>query len=122
MRSLLLDVGTGNDLGGQVKPFAQVVETLWGQSVVKVLPRELSLDITTGAERLARLDDIEVLGIDVRVLGKVVVLLGNENALTKEVLMSVLAVISHLGRDSGRMNIYLVDLFAVGLRNEHRCG
>lgn len=34
MRALLLDVGSGNDLGGQVEPLAQVVETLGGEGVV----------------------------------------------------------------------------------------
>ena len=32
--SLLLDVGSRNDLGGQVKPFPEVVEALGGQGVV----------------------------------------------------------------------------------------
>jgi hypothetical protein len=36
--SLLLDVGSRNDLSGKVKPFAQVVETLRSESVVVVLP------------------------------------------------------------------------------------
>lgn len=34
VRALLLDVGGGNDLGGQVEPLAQVVEALGGQGVV----------------------------------------------------------------------------------------
>lgn len=34
VRALLLDVGSGNDLGGQVEPLAQVVETLGGEGVV----------------------------------------------------------------------------------------
>lgn len=91
VRPLLLDVGGGNDLGGKVKPFAEVVETLGGQRVVVVLPRELSLDIAPRVERLAGLDDEEVLGVDVGVLGEVEVLLGNEHALAEEVL----AVVSH---------------------------
>lgn len=86
MGSLLLDVGGGDDLGGQVKPFAEVVETLGGQSVVVVLPGELSLDIATGGQGLGGLDDEEVLGVDVGVLGKVVVLLGDEYTLAEEVL------------------------------------
>jgi hypothetical protein len=36
--SLLLDVGSRNDLSGKVKPFAKVVETLRCESVVIVLP------------------------------------------------------------------------------------
>jgi hypothetical protein len=38
MRSLLLDVRSWDNLGGQVKPFAEVVETLRSESVVVVLP------------------------------------------------------------------------------------
>jgi hypothetical protein len=37
-RTLLLDVGLGHDLGGQVEPLAEVVETLRGEGVVVVLP------------------------------------------------------------------------------------
>lgn len=84
--ALLLDVGSGNDLGGEVKPFAEVVETLGGQSVVVVLPRELGLDIAAGGERLASLDDEQVLDVDIGVLGEVEVLGGDEHALAEEVL------------------------------------
>ena len=87
--SLLLDVGGRNNLGGKVKPFAEVVETLGGQGVVVVLPRELSLDIAAGSQRLASLDDIEVLGVDVGVLGEVEVLRGDEDTLTEEVLLKL---------------------------------
>lgn len=86
MRSLLLNVGSGNDLSGEVKPFAEVVETLGGQGVVVVLPRELGLDIAARVERLQSLDNEQVLGVDIRVLGKVEVLLGDENTLAEEVL------------------------------------
>ena len=58
MRALLLDVGLGNDLGWEVEPFAEVVETLGGEGVVVPLPRELGLEVTTGGERLASLDDL----------------------------------------------------------------
>lgn len=37
-RALLLDVGLGNNLGGEVEPFAEVVKTLGGEGVVVVLP------------------------------------------------------------------------------------
>lgn len=89
VRSLLLDVGGGNDLSGQVKPFAEVVETLGGQGVVVPLPGELGLDIAARVERLASLDDKEVLGVDVGVLGKVEVLRGHEDTLTEEVLVAI---------------------------------
>jgi len=79
-------VGSGNDLSGEVKPFAEVVETLGGQGVVVVLPRELGLDIAARVERLQSLDNEQVLGVDIGVLGKVEVLLGDEDTLTEEVL------------------------------------
>ena len=92
MGTLLLDVGSWDNLGWEMEPLAQVVETLWGEGVVVVLPRELGLDVTTGGERLAGLDDVQVLGVDVVVLWKVVVLLGDEDTLTEEVLVDLLAV------------------------------
>lgn len=92
VRSLLLDVGSGNDLSGEVKPLAEVVETLGGQGVVVVLPRELSLDIAARVERLHSLDNEQVLGVDIGVLGKVEVLLGDEDTLTEEVLRAKLLV------------------------------
>jgi hypothetical protein len=58
VRALGLDVCLGNDLGGEMKPFAEVVETFWGQSVVVPLPGELGLDIATGIEGLESLDDL----------------------------------------------------------------
>jgi len=98
MAALLLDVRGRHDLSGQVKPFAQVVEALWGESVVVVLPGKLSLQVAPGGERLAGLDDVEVLGVNVAVLGEVEVLLGHQHTLSEEVL---------------------VDLLAIGLGNEH---
>jgi hypothetical protein len=92
VRSLLLDVRSGDNLSGKVEPFAEVVETLRSESVVVVLPRELSLDVAAGGERLASLDDVEVLGVNVVMLWEVVVLLCNEHALTEEVLMDLLSI------------------------------
>ena len=89
---MLLDVGSWDNLGWEMEPLAQVVETLWGEGVVVVLPRELGLDVTTGGKRLAGLDDVQVLGVDVVVLWKVVVLLGDQDTLTEEVLVDLLAV------------------------------
>jgi hypothetical protein len=60
VRTLLLDVGGGDNLGGQVKPLAEVVETLRGQGVVVPLPGELSLKVAAGSERLACLDDLKI--------------------------------------------------------------
>lgn len=53
MGALLLDVRVGHDLSGEVEPFAEVVETLGGEGVVVVLPREAGLDETARGERLA---------------------------------------------------------------------
>jgi hypothetical protein len=89
----LLDVGSGNDLSGEVKPFAEVVETLGGQGVVVVLPRELGLDIAARVERLQSLDNEQVLGVDIGVLGKVEVLLGDEDTLTEEVLTETVSYV-----------------------------
>ena len=58
MRALLLDVCRGNDFSGQVKPFAEVIETFGGQSVVIVLPGELGLEVTAGGQRLASFNDL----------------------------------------------------------------
>lgn len=80
VRTLLLDVGGRNNLSGEVEPFAEVVKTLniirqkiilsynlvfvghktylGGEGVVVVLPRELGLDVATGVQRLASLDDL----------------------------------------------------------------
>lgn len=60
MRPLLLDVGSRDDLGREVKPLPEVVEALGGQGVVVVLPRELGLDVAARGQGLAGLDDIEV--------------------------------------------------------------
>jgi hypothetical protein len=60
VRTLLLDVGGRHNLGGDVEPFAEVVETLGGEGVVVVLPREASLDVAAGGQRLASLDDLFV--------------------------------------------------------------
>lgn len=56
--ALLLDVGGGDNLGGEVQPLAEVVQTLGGEGVVVVLPRELGLDVAAGVQRLASLDDL----------------------------------------------------------------
>lgn len=92
VRSLLLDVGSRDDLSGEVKPLSEVVETLGGQGVVVPLPRELSLDIAAGRKALEGLDYEEVLGVDFGVLGQVVVLGGCENSLPEEVLVNLLSI------------------------------
>lgn len=52
----------------------------------------MSLDVATGSERLAGLDNVEVLGVNVVVLWEVVVLLCDEHTLTEEVLVDLLSV------------------------------
>ena len=81
MRALLLDVRLGHDLSGQVQPFAQVVETLGRQGVVVPLPGELRLEVAARGEGLARLDHVEVAGVDLRVLVAVEVFRSDEDAL-----------------------------------------
>lgn len=56
------------------------------------MPRELSFDITARSERLASLDNIEIFGIDVIMLWKVVVLFRDEYSFTEEILVNLLSV------------------------------
>jgi len=92
VRSLLLDMRCGDNFSGKMEPFAEIVKTLRSESVVVVLPRELSLDVAAGGERLAGLDDEEILSVNVVVLWEVVILLCNEHTLTEEVLVDLLSV------------------------------
>jgi len=81
-------VGCRNDLSGEVEPFAKVVESLGGQGVVVVLPRELGLEVVAGGERLASFDHVEVLGVDLKMLGCIVVFLRDEDSLCKWMAIS----------------------------------
>lgn len=92
MGSLLLDVGSRDNLSGEMEPFAKVIETLGGESVVVVLPAELGLDIAAGGKGLASLDNVKVLGVNIVVLWQVVVLLCDEDTLSEEVLVDLLTV------------------------------
>jgi hypothetical protein len=124
VRALLLDVGLGHDLGGEVQPLAEVVKTLGGEGVVVPLPGELGLEVAAGSQGLASLDDlegycqhcaqfsydllrrityVEVLGVNVTVLGLVEVLLGDEHTLAEEVLVDRLAV--GLGDEPGALSV-----------------
>lgn len=58
MGTLLLDVGGGNNLSGEVEPLAEVVKTFGGEGVVVVLPREPGLDEAAGVKRLQSLNDL----------------------------------------------------------------
>ena len=77
MRALLLDVCRGDDFGGQVKPFAEVIETFGGQSVVIVLPGELGLDEALGGQTLESFDDLGIWNVEVFMFKEVKILLGN---------------------------------------------
>jgi len=92
VRTLGLDVRLGNNLGREVQPFAEVVETLRGKGIVIPLPGELSLDVAAGVEGLEGLDYVKILGFDLLMLGEVVVLLCDDNALAEEVLVDLLAI------------------------------
>jgi hypothetical protein len=69
VRTLGLDVCLGNNLGWEVKPFTEVVETFWGQGVVVPLPRKLGFDIAAGVEGLESLDDLVELLVSVSKVG-----------------------------------------------------
>jgi len=92
-------------LGGKVEVLAEVVNALRGEDILKtkhkrpfsecwksergrtqetyvvVLPREVGSEETPRGQRLASLDDEQVLDIEVLVLGSVEVLLGDEHTL-----------------------------------------
>ena len=60
---------------------------MWWEGNVRVvvpLPGELGLEVTARGQGLASLDDIEVLGVNVAVLGLVEVLLCDEDTLCME--------------------------------------
>lgn len=77
VRPLLLDVSSRDDLGREVQPLPEVVETLRGQGVVVVLPGELGLDVAAGVQGLEGLDDIEVANTDL--VGRLIATGGKTN-------------------------------------------
>jgi hypothetical protein len=54
----LLDVRRGDNLGGEMQPLAEVLETFWSERVVVVLPGELGLEVVARGEGLASFDDL----------------------------------------------------------------
>lgn len=58
MRTLLLDVGSGDDFSGQMKPFTEIVEALRGEGVVIVLPRKAGLEVAARGKGLAGFDHL----------------------------------------------------------------
>lgn len=75
----VLQVGSWDNVFWQVQVVSQEFNTFFGQGVVVVLPRELSLDVTLRGQGLQSLDDIQVLGVNILVLGLVKVLLSDDN-------------------------------------------
>lgn len=137
MGALLLNVGLRNDLSRKVQPLAKVVETLGGEGVVVPLPGELGLEVAAGGQGLASLDDllgrfvrvvsrtlrfakssiaetyVEVLGVNLAVLGQVEVLLGDEHTLAEEVLVDRLAV--GLGDQPGALSVLVIRMLYIGI-------
>ncbi len=58
MGALLFDVGGWDNLGGEMEPFAEIIEAFRSQGVIVPLPRKLGLEIATGCKRLASFDDL----------------------------------------------------------------
>jgi hypothetical protein len=88
MRTLLLDMSSRHNLGRQMEPFTEVVESLGGQRVVVPLPGEPRLEVPSRGQRLAGFDDVEVLGVNFAVLRQVEVFFGDEDALCFAVLLA----------------------------------
>lgn len=58
MATVLLNVGGWDNFRREMEPFAKVVQTLGGQGVVVVLPRELGLKVSARSEGLASFNDL----------------------------------------------------------------
>jgi hypothetical protein len=56
--SLLLDVRCRDDLGGDVEPFAEVVEAFGCEGIVVPLPGKLGFEVAAGGQGLACFDDL----------------------------------------------------------------
>lgn len=93
-------MGRRHDLCREVEPLAKVLNTLISKGVVVPLPRELSLDEALGGEALHRLNDIEVLDLQVLV-NTFKVLLSHADTFLEQVLVDLAPLVSrnqHLGR------------------------
>ncbi len=62
-------------------PLAEVLDTLGGEYVVVPLPGELSLHETLGGKALHGLNDLQVGDVELFVLRRIVVLLGDQDTL-----------------------------------------
>lgn len=87
--------------------------------VVVPLPGELGLEVTARGQRLAGLDDIEVLGVNVAVLGLVEVLLCDENTLCACNQYTVDGDSSGGKKTELTAEEVLVNELTVGLGNQH---
>ena len=67
MRTLLFDMRCGNDLRGEMEPFAEVIKSFGSKGVVIPLPGELGLEITTGGKGLARFDHLRDSALAVKI-------------------------------------------------------
>jgi len=92
MATLLLNMRLRHNLRRQVQPLPQIIQTLGSQGVVVPLPAELRLEVAARGQGLAGLDDVEVLGLDLVVLGQVEVLLRDADTFAEEVFVDLLAV------------------------------
>jgi len=76
-----------HNLRGKVEKVPEVLDTFVGQVPVIMSPGELLGDHSLGFERLTRFDDVEVRdALQLLVLGREVILLGDNDALFEEVL------------------------------------
>lgn len=76
-----MHVSTRNNVFWQVQVLSQIFNTSLSQSVVVVLPRKLSPDVTPRSQGLQSLDNVQVLGVNFIVFWLVEVLLGDNDTL-----------------------------------------
>lgn len=76
-----MHVGARNNVFWQVQVLSQILNTSLSQSVVVVLPRELSSDVTLRGQGLQSLDNVQVFGVNFIVFWLVEVLLGDDDTL-----------------------------------------
>ena len=76
-----MHVGARNNVFWQVQVVSQIFNTSLSQSVVVVLPRELSPDVTLRSQGLQSLDNVQVFGVNFIVFWLVEVLLGDNDTL-----------------------------------------
>ena len=100
-------------------PLAEVVNALGGEDVVVPLPGELGLHETLGGEALHGLDDLEVGDIELFVLRRVVVLLGDQDTLCTQTAQRSAYAPKLRVPDMPTLEEVLVDDAPVLLGNDH---